>query len=137
MVELRRIFDDLVDAEITLWSAVESRLQADFELTAGRFQAMRAIAATPDCRVFDIAAELHITVGAASKVIDRVEAAGHCVRLPNPSDRRSSLIELTPTGADCLTRATTVFDAELRVRFGVLSSPELRQLAAALAKIRS
>ena len=137
MTELRRIFDDLVDAEITLWGAVDARLQAGFQVTAGRFQAMRAIAATSDCRVFDIAARLHITIGAASKVVDRVEAAGHCVRLPNPDDRRSSLIELTPAGNDCLTRATAVFDEELRARFGALSAPELRHLAAALAKIRS
>jgi DNA-binding MarR family transcriptional regulator len=80
---------------------------------------------------------LHITVGAASKVVDRVEAAGHCVRLPNPDDRRSSLIELTPSGTECLTAATAVFDEELRVRFGALSAVELGHLAAALAKIRS
>jgi DNA-binding MarR family transcriptional regulator len=76
-------------------------------------------------------------VGAASKVVDRVEAAGHCVRLPNPDDRRSSLIDLTPTGTACLTRATAAFDEELRARFGALSPTELRNLATALSRIRS
>jgi hypothetical protein len=49
--------------------------------------------------VFDIAEELSLTVGGTSKLVDRIEAAGHCVRRANPDDRRSSIIELTPRRA--------------------------------------
>jgi DNA-binding MarR family transcriptional regulator len=48
--------------------------------------------------VYDIAHELAITTGGTSKLVDRIEASGYCRRLPNPADRRSSLLELTPAG---------------------------------------
>jgi DNA-binding MarR family transcriptional regulator len=77
-------------------------------------------------------------VGAASKVVDRVEAAGHCVRRPNPGDRRSSLIALTPEGVRVLAAADVVFGEELQVRLGgVLSPAALEQFGAGLGKLRS
>ena len=138
MTDLRQFFDDLVGLEIALWDAVDVRLRDGFELTLGRFLAMRAVAAVPGCRVLEVAARLRITVGAASKVVDRVEAAGHCVRRPNPGDRRSSLIVLTPEGVRVLAAADVVFGEELQVRLGgVLSPAALEQFAAGLGKLRS
>lgn len=50
------------------------------------------------CRVLEIRRDIGITVGAASKLVDRLEADGLVVRTPNPRDRRSSLVLLTPDG---------------------------------------
>jgi DNA-binding MarR family transcriptional regulator len=92
----------------------------------------------PACRVYDIASELGITTGGTSKLVDRIEAAGLCRRLPNPEDRRSSLLELTPEGRRLLTAAGEAFDDELQRRLGA-AVPErtLRQFAATLARIRA
>src|SRR5690349_12629682 len=113
MTDLRRLFDDLAGLEIAVWDAVDARLRRDCGLSLGRFMPMRVVAGTPACRVLDVSMQLQITVGAASKVVDRVEAAGHCVRRPNPGDRRSSLIALTPAGAAALAAADAVFEQEL------------------------
>ncbi|AGZ42558.1 MarR family winged helix-turn-helix transcriptional regulator [Actinoplanes friuliensis] len=138
MTELRRLFDDLVGLEIAVWDAVDARLRQDCGLTAGQFMPMRVVAATPGCRVLDVAAQLQITVGAASKVVDRVEAAGHCLRRPNPGDRRSSLIELTPAGEVALAGAEVVFEQELQERLGdVLSPTALARFGGDLAKLRA
>jgi DNA-binding MarR family transcriptional regulator len=67
---------------------------------------LRFIELTDDCRVGDIARELVITVGAASKSVDRLESSGWVVRLPNPRYRRSSLLELTDAGPALLAAAT-------------------------------
>ncbi|GMA85562.1 hypothetical protein GCM10025868_08120 [Angustibacter aerolatus] len=45
-------------------------------------------------------------------MVDRLEAAGHVARRAHPDDRRSSVVELTPPGADVLARAAEVVDAE-------------------------
>ncbi|MGW4946042.1 MarR family winged helix-turn-helix transcriptional regulator [Actinoplanes sp. NPDC004185] len=138
MTDLRRFFDDLVGLEIAVWNAVDVRLSRECGLPLGQFMPMRVVAATPGCRVLDVSAQLQITVGAASKVVDRVEAAGHCVRRPNPQDRRSSLIALTPSGAAALAAADVVFERALaELLGGVLSPAALARFAGTLGKVRA
>jgi len=138
MADLKQLFNDLIRFEIDLWNAIDARLRGEFGLPLGNFDAMQVVARTPSCRVFDIARELAITVGGTSKVVDRIEAAGHCVRRSNPDDRRSSIIELTPAGEAVLAEATTAFESELELRFGsVLSARSLTQLCTTMAKLRS
>ncbi|MEU8609488.1 MarR family winged helix-turn-helix transcriptional regulator [Actinoplanes sp. NPDC048791] len=138
MTDLRRLFDDLVGLEIAVWNAVDARLSRECALPLGQFMPMRVVAATPGCRVLDVSAQLQITVGAASKVVDRVEAAGHCVRRPNPQDRRSSLIALTPSGSAALAAADVVFERALaELLGGVLSPAALARFADTLGKVRA
>jgi DNA-binding MarR family transcriptional regulator len=78
-----------------------------------------------------------ITVGATSKAVDRLEAAGRVRRTANPSDRRSSLVELTPAGADILAAATPTVEAELQTWVGsVLPAAALEQLTTILSTLR-
>ncbi|MCW2722657.1 MAG: MarR family transcriptional regulator [Pseudonocardia sp.] len=132
------MFSDLVRLETELWDAVDARLHAACGLTLGRFDTMRVIARTPSCRVCDVADGLSITAGGASKMIDRIEAAGHCARRANPDDRRSSLVGLTPAGTSLLDEATAVVQDELAIRLGsVLSARALEQLSSTIATLRS
>lgn len=138
MTDLRRLFDDLVGLEIAVWDAVDARLSRECALPLGQFMPMRVMAATPGCRVLDVSVQLQITVGAASKVVDRVEAAGHCERRPNPQDRRSSLIALTPSGAAALAAADVVFEQVLAELLGAVLSPTaLARFAVTLGRVRA
>jgi DNA-binding MarR family transcriptional regulator len=96
--DLRRVFNDLIRFETEVWNAADARLKSDFDLPLTHFEPMSVIDRVPGCRVYDIATELSITTGGASRLVDRIEASGYCRRLPNPADRRSSLLELTPEG---------------------------------------
>lgn len=137
MVELPEVFNDLVRLEIELWNAVDARLKAEFELTIARFEFLRVIDRIDGCRVQDIASELSITVGGTSKLVDRIEASGYCVRGANPDDRRSSILKLTKSGQRVLARANKVFSEELDRRLGEpLTARELQTLARALIKLR-
>src|SRR4051794_33511459 len=102
-VDLRKVFDDLVRFQILLWNTIDARLNRECGVGLGSLNVMMVIAATPSCRVFDIARALEITVGGTSQAVDRLEGAGRCLRRPNPADRRSSILELTPDGQDLLT----------------------------------
>jgi len=136
--DLPLLFGELVRLEIELWDAVDARLKADCDLTLGRYLPMQVIARRPGCRVQDIAADLAITVGGTSKVVDRVAAAGHCVRRPNPDDKRSSLIELSPVGETVLAAAAGVVEDELRRRLGSALPPGgLQDFTETLTRLRA
>lgn len=136
--DLKVLFSELVRLETELWNAVEARLRSDHGITLPFFEFMRIIARLRDCRVQDIASELSITVGGTSKIVDRIEAAGYCVRHANPRDRRSSIIALTPAGKRLLPKITATVDDELRIRLGPeLSGRSLTQLTKTLARLRA
>ena len=137
MTDLRQLFDDLVRFETMLWNAIDARLLQECNVSLGSLNAMLVIASTRSCRVQDIARAVAITVGGASQAVDRLQAAGRCVRHPNPDDRRSSILELTPTGRELLETAGAIFDQELANFLGApLSKNALGQLATALATAR-
>jgi MarR family transcriptional regulator, organic hydroperoxide resistance regulator len=136
--DLRFLFSELVRLETELWNAVEARLRTDFRLTLPVYEFMQVISWYPACRVQDIAAELSITVGGTSKIVDRIEASEYCVRSANPADRRSSIISLTPTGKRLLPKLTAVVDDELRIRIGTgVPERSLTQLTKTLTRLRS
>jgi DNA-binding MarR family transcriptional regulator len=138
MTDLPDLFHHLIRFETELWNAVDARLRADFDLPLSRLEPMQVIARRPSCRVYDIAAELSITIGGTSKLVDRIEAAGYCVRRANPHDRRSSIIELTTAGRRALAKATKVFEDELRTRIGsALPERSLQQFYSTLVKMRA
>jgi MarR family transcriptional regulator, organic hydroperoxide resistance regulator len=136
--DLRGLFSDIIRFEIELWNAVDTRLKNEFDLPLTHFEPMSVIDRLPGCRVYDIARELGITTGGTSKLVDRIEAHGYCRRLPNPEDRRSSLLELTSAGKRLFDEAGKAFDDELERRLGT-AVPErtLRQFGATLTRLRA
>jgi DNA-binding MarR family transcriptional regulator len=135
---LRALFSELVRLETEVWDAVESRLRTDHDVTLPVFEFLQVISRSPACRVHDIAAELSITVGGTSKIVDRIEAAGYCARHANPGDRRSSIITLTPAGKRFLPKITATVEDELRSRLGSeLSERSLAQLTKTLSRLRA
>jgi DNA-binding MarR family transcriptional regulator len=136
--DLKQLFSDLIRFETELWNAIDARLRAEHHLPLHRFEPMQIIAGTPGCRVYDIAATLSLTTGGVSKLIDSIEADGYCRRRPNPADRRSSILELTPAGSRALARATKVFEAELELRLGAaLPERALSQFVSSLNALRA
>ena len=137
MTDLRQVFDDLVRFETILWGAIDGRLQKECGVGLASLNGMLVIDATPLCRVQDIAQAVAITVGGASQAVDRLESAGLCIRRANPSDRRSSIVELTPKGTELLGIAAPVFDSELdRLVRAPLPGAALTHLADALSALR-
>lgn len=137
VTDLRQVFDDLVRFETMLWAAVDDRVHAESGMSLGSLNVMLVIDSTASCRVFDIAQALVITVGGASQAVDRLEKSGWCIRRPHPSDRRSSIVELTPEAQAILSRATAVFDDELdHLLRAPLAASDLGQLAETLHLLR-
>jgi MarR family transcriptional regulator, organic hydroperoxide resistance regulator len=138
MSDVRHMFLELGLASARLSSAVDSCLRRELGLPLVLFQPMSVIAGRRDCRVHDLAEELAISSGGASKLTDRLEARGYCRRLPNPGDRRSAVLELTPAGASHLAAGEHVVEAELQRMLGQrLSAAEVTRLIAVLRELRT
>lgn len=137
VTDLTSLFSDLVRLETRLYNALDARLKAEHDLPLGQFEFLRFIARGETTRVYDLAHEMAITVGATSKAVDRLEASGRCRRTANPGDRRSSLVEITPAGASLLAAATPTVEAELNIWLGsVLPTHALDSLGTTLSMLR-
>ncbi|PVB37594.1 MarR family transcriptional regulator [Mycobacteroides abscessus] len=100
----------LVESETRLWRAVEVRLAQAGLPKLGSVEVLSFINSRSQTRVNDIADGLVVTTGGATKIVDRLEAGLLVSRVPNPDDRRSSLLELTDAGAKVLGEASGVVD---------------------------
>ncbi|WIM92525.1 MarR family winged helix-turn-helix transcriptional regulator [Actinoplanes oblitus] len=129
MTDLTSLFTDLVRTETRLYNRIDARLRAGHDMPLGTLEFLRIISTRPGCRVYDIAHEVDITVGATSKGVDRLVARGWCERRANPDDRRSSLLFLTPAGEQALATATPTLEAAWAEQAAALPGPVLAQLA--------
>src|SRR4051812_46785652 len=106
MVESNRIqwLRDLVSLEIVLWDRMNTRLKEEHHLSLAFFESLYFIGGSSDgsVRIGDLARALRITVGAASKLVDRIEAAGLIRRELDADDRRASRVALTDAGTQIL-----------------------------------
>jgi len=137
VTDLTSLFTDLVRLETRLYNALDARLKAEHNLPLGQFEFLRFLASRGTARVYDLAHQMAITVGATSKAVDRLEAAGRCRRTANPDDRRSSLVAVTPEGERILAEATPTVEAELQTWVGsVVPADALERLATTLSMLR-
>jgi len=131
------LFGDLVRLETELWNRVEAQVQQAHGVPLAWLEVTQVVAATTDCRVLDIARALSITVGGASKVVDRLEAGGLCRRQPNPTDGRSSFISLTASGRSLLEAGNATLTRTLDGLIGsALPADELAELSVTLRRLR-
>ncbi|GLI27333.1 hypothetical protein ARHIZOSPH14_15750 [Agromyces rhizosphaerae] len=124
--------DTVVRFETDLWNAVEHELVRGGDVGLGTLLALRVLDRHDGAgRVQELSDELGVTIGAASKQVDRLERAGVAERRPNPADRRSSLVVLTDPGRAALASAEAATRDILRRLLG-----DDAELAESLAAIR-
>ena len=132
------VFTDLVRVETRLYNAVEQRVRAEAGVGAGHFELLRYVRDHPNARVADIASAFAIGVGTTSKIVDRLEKQDWVERRPNPANRRSSLLALTPAGESAVSRAEPAWQAAIQEILGTAVTPEqLTTLSLTLSALRS
>jgi len=90
-LHLVRIYQRVVHAEQTLL--------AQYGLTSSQFDVLSHIATAPGLNQQALAGRLLVTKGNVAGLLDRLECAGLVKRQPDPDDRRSHRLYLTPAGA--------------------------------------
>ena len=80
--------------------------------------------------------QLQIHQTSITSLVDKLEAKGLIRRVPHPTDRRSTIAQMTPPGRDLLREAIKLLNSELYRDLG-LTGNEARLLIGLLMKMRS
>lgn len=114
------------DEDLTALMAAFRLFQTHHARTLARESAARGLNGTDTRLVFFLEAAvggatpkqageyLALSTGATTSLIDRLERHGHLERGPNPADRRSVLLHLTPSGAAVAQQIRAVWSAAVR-----------------------
>ena len=130
------LFTALIQTEMGAWNAVESALsEAGNVLTLGRFLVLRTVRDTPACRIQEVAASQGITLGAASRLVDRLHRDGLVHRTPCEHDRRAIILTVTEEGLAHLEKACVIVEKEQERLFAPLSAAQREELTRALSLI--
>ena len=130
------LFTALIHTEMGAWNAVESALsEAGNALTPGRFLVLRTVRDTPACRIQEVAASQGITLGAASRLVDRLHRDGLLHRTPCEHDRRATILTVTEQGLAHLEEACMIVEKEQERLFAPLSTAQREELTRSLTLI--
>jgi DNA-binding MarR family transcriptional regulator len=82
-----------------------------------------------------IAALLDLSSGGATALVQRLERSGHVTRVPHPTDRRSTLIRLSPATAARLHEAQAPLNEGLERTTAPLSAAEQAAVTAVFTRL--
>lgn len=135
--ELLRALQGEIAAVLSFTAAVARRRGLEVSEIAALEHLQGAGELTPG----QLAARLSMTSGAVTALVDRLERIGHVQRSPNPRDRRSSILRVTPAGAEDAVRYLAPLAEEITQIATGLSDEErdtagkfLEQLTAAISR---
>ncbi len=109
-----------------------------FDLTFARYEVLAWLAWNADCgslSLSKIGERLQVTPATVTNAIDRLEADRLVRRVPNPSDTRSTLAEITAHGRRLVAAATTELNQKV-FEAVQLSQEEMESLIRLLLKVR-
>jgi DNA-binding MarR family transcriptional regulator len=86
-------------------------------------------------RVNELAREVVLSPTATSRFIDRVEAAGHVRRDPDPADRRALQIAITDSGVELLRRMWPVYARGIERHFAGQLGGSVQRVRAILERV--
>ena len=105
------------------------------ELAAADLLVLHHIAHGPPLTPGAIAHVTGLTTGSVTKLIDRLESMGLVERLPNPVDRRSSLLAVPPSAHAKIGAKMHGFHTQVAKMFMGWTRADLRQFASFLARL--
>ena len=71
-----------------------------------------------------------------SRLVDRMQAAGHVARRPHPQDGRGQVLQITTAGAELIKRMWKVYSRAISVNFASkLNAGDAKRLAALLQRL--
>jgi DNA-binding MarR family transcriptional regulator len=130
----------LHEAHRRLERAFDSSLASHAAMSGSFFELLLRIGRSPGARLTmsELACELGLTSGGATRLVDRVVDAGLIMRTSCPTDRRVQWVVLTPEGEQKLDEGLAVHLGDLqREMIDRLDPDELETLERALDKLRA
>jgi DNA-binding MarR family transcriptional regulator len=117
----------------TRWA--ESHMQTE-GLTPQRMRLSELLYDNGPTKMCDLRDELGVTATNITALVDALESDGMVERVPHPTDRRATLIQLTPKAHKTISFGCTEFKDKVAELFSDLSQSEQEQLFRLLIKMR-
>ncbi len=108
---------------------------APWDLSPHQARALRVVHRHESARMGTIAAHLRIAPRSVTEVLDGLEVRGLVRRVPDPTDRRAVLVELTEPGRTLLAEVDEARDGESAAYLSALSDRDREHLARLLRKL--
>ena len=138
------LFNDIIPLGRLIYMANQKkdRLLSEYlspmDITASQFKTLCSIRCQGRITPGELKKALSVDLGALTRMLDRLACKGWIERLPNPTDKRGVLVQLTPEGAaiseECHQLVGTDLHQELTKN---LSAEEIATLELLLKKILS
>lgn len=131
-------FGRLLEAFSGMERRLARTLEAEADLPLTWFEVLLRVARSPEERLMmsELSAQLALTTGGVTRLVDRIVEAGYLERVPAPHDRRVIWAVTTPQGHDVVERAAAVHAAELHEIFDGFSGTDLARLDKLLDRLR-
>ncbi|MEM1344418.1 MAG: MarR family winged helix-turn-helix transcriptional regulator [Pseudomonadota bacterium] len=138
MTEMLRIeiWGRLLQVSETLRAGLEGDLKAAGLPPLDWYATLLALARAGPSRPFELRRQVTLPQYTLSRLIDRLERAGHVSRAPCPEDGRGQIVSATDQGLELLDEMWPVYRAAIIARIsGELSEDEIATLASLLEKL--
>lgn len=110
----RRAATHTLHASLVIKAELEQRLAEETGMILADNEALLNVGHSDEpLRMSDIANRLVLSPGGATKVIDRLEEMGCVIRVPDPTDRRATLLQITDEGREAVSRNRKIIDEVL------------------------
>ncbi len=109
---------------------------APWDVTPSQGRALGVLHRHGTMRLRDLAEHLRIAARSATEVVDDLEARGLVERRPDPTDRRATLVGLTPPGTETATAIRAARTAGAEGYFTALDERDRTELARILRSLR-
>ena len=109
---------------------------APWDITPSQFRALGTLVRDGTMRLSDLSERLRIAPRSATEVVDALQDRGLVERLPDPHDRRATLVRLTEHGGDLARSLRSTRAAEAAGFFARLTDADRIELARILDTLR-
>lgn len=112
-----------------------SEALAPWDIAPSHSRALGVVARHGTLRLGDLAEHLRIAPRSTTEVVDALEHRGLVERLPDPDDRRATLVQLTEHGQEVVAAIRTARSEQTDAFFATLSPTDRDRLRAILRKL--
>lgn len=133
-----RLWLRLLSCSNLIENEIRSRLRTTFHTTLPRFDMMAQLQRVPEgMKMSDLSRYMMVTNGNITGITDQLEKEGMVERIKVASDRRSSLIRLTPNGKKIFAEMAEVHEQWINELFADMAEQNRHMLFDLLGQLKS
>ncbi len=132
-----RLWLRLLTCTTLIEGEIRNRLRSEFDTTLPRFDLMAQLQRAPEgMKMGELSRHMMVTNGNITGIADQLEKEGLVVRAKVESDRRSSVLQLTPLGRRTFARMAKAHESWITAMFGDMPEASRNALYQALGELK-